>query len=376
MNKVILNNTPLFYLFAELLCASSILSLRQVNARCYTLSEQLRQKKIMTHRVNQALRQRGLDCVRFNQALIASQCKLSGSFILQAINNEPWVAKDLDLYTLYDTPKHPTDITVHGGNCFTPIDDFLWDLTGQDAERYWTGGTYFHDFREPTYINRMFAYRINPETVVQCMQLETDIHSIEQFIQQRYDLRFLKNTFDGHSVTLFDSQSICKRESNYYVNVQQGEACHIHRALKYQQRGYRISNLQVQLLHSSEIRLCQYVLNTGQNLGYAIHIDDISKALTLPAHKQYDFQPRFTVDQIPNFRQQAPDNRRLLRWLPVHYIVDENYMNLEGLFGVIRSQISISEHTEEHQALQDHLNTQFAQYYRFQYAQYYRGRFD
>lgn len=139
-----LNYIPLFQYLATYLCASSIFTLRQVNNPCKQLFEQLRCKKIFTKRIHEALKQMGglNDVESFNHALLQSHSKISGSFLLQAINNEPWFANDIDVYSLRTGQVVDAySVTI---SQFEPIHNYLWDLTDHNPDKWFLIGNRYN----------------------------------------------------------------------------------------------------------------------------------------------------------------------------------------------------------------------------------------
>jgi hypothetical protein len=354
-----LNYIPLFQYLSTYLCASSILTLRQVNVQCKQLCEQLRCKKIFTQRIQEALKRIGV-VDSFNRALLQSHSKISGSFLLQAINNESWFANDIDVYSVRT-------------NHFEPIHNYLWDLTNHNPEKWYTIANRYnlHGWKSKQgFIQEVQAYQINAGTVVQCIDLVLKEIDIDQYIEKMYDLDLLKNTYDGRSVTLHNIQSICTRSSNYKINVADARVVHFHRIKKYLLRGYSICNFRVRSIQTfNAVRLRLYRLKNSniKKLVYAIHIDDIRQALTLSVSQHWgEIQPRFNANLIPDVRKHcAMVNQPFLQYLPYDFVLEEDFMLLEGLFWIIRSQISLIAHRQEYLIYREMLNYRFGQYHRF-----------
>jgi hypothetical protein len=351
INIVILNNTPLFHYLSTFLCASSILSLHDTNHQCHWLCQQLKSNKIFTQRINNALLARGFDPIQFNQALLQSQCKLSGSFILQSINNEPWQANDLDLY--YSLNNLNTTY-------WSSMDNYLWEMCGREDHKYIKGHSYMQEAHDcHSLFHSIHSYRVNPETAVQCIRLESQFQNLDEFITTKYDWDFLKNTFDGQSVTLHRIQSLLHRTSVYHVNSDQGKLCHIQRILKYQRRGYIALNYNVRsfVVHE-DIRLREYSLNNNSEigpLGFGIHRDDIVKALTFTSAYSHlkPLKQRFNMDLIPKYQTN---------------FFDDGFLYLPELFNIIHAQIGRTYNLEEHRAFQALFNARFNSYYNFQFV--------
>lgn len=196
--RVIFVNTPLFDYISLFFCASSILSLHRINKQCFAQCEHLRKNKIFTKRIHAALQARGLDPISFNRVLKQSHAKLSGSFILQAMNNEPWIANDLDLIT---TLSDISWVVMH---------NYFWELVDRDWKRYEN----LYELSAPTHL-----YHINPDTHIQCIFIQTPkFVTIEQFVTDNFDNDYLKNTFDGQSLILYRTQSLITRSSEYHIN--------------------------------------------------------------------------------------------------------------------------------------------------------------
>lgn len=343
--QLIFINTPLFHFLSTYFCASSILSLYHVNKQLHQQCNQLKRNKIFTQRINTALKSRGLDPILFNASLKRTNTIISGSFVLQAINNEAWKANDIDLYTTCGDRSNPDTY-------WCAMDNYLWELIGKDAAKYTTHTPYTEETHDCVNLfETIHSYQSNDDTWIQCIQLVERFKSATEFVSQTFDCDFLKNTFDGETITLHHVQSLQQRASSYHTNRKEGGLCHIERIKKYQQRNFSILNLNINHCRiGGDIRLKEYsLINPVFRLGFLIHNDDVNKAFKTVHHHTTVYYTQYGRETRYHFDIFADDDD------------DDDYLYISDFLIHIQKQTSLN--------LNDICTEQFFKWYQYTFIQ-------
>lgn len=309
-------NDKLFSLrFAQFLPASSIFNIRCVNRKLYDHVQFWKYNKILLKRIHQGLDKimalNQMNLAIFLASLVDSDAVVSGSSIQEWINNDSRLkANDVDIYQYYAPDRH-----------FSPIENYLWKTIDQkelnsdyisyaNISEIKNIRIYQKNKKILDNINRN-KFTVNDEGTypIQIMNIFNSNRdcTIDQWINNSFDMDFLKSTFDGHRLVICDVQSIRDQTSIYKVegtNTNQFQdnsldCRHAKRIFKYLKRGYTFSNLEFKIVLYNEFQLLSLQKKHDSRIGmilWFIKCQDISRALTFELPKLENLQ--FNVQNI------------------------------------------------------------------------------
>jgi len=239
LDSVFGNNTYLARFLADYLGGSSILGLHRTNQKWRGHANKWRRNQILSKRIAAALSP-SIYGDGFLASIRASSAVVTGSFVLAAIEGVKWTPDDVDIWTSRQ---------IRNAVELLPVERYLAAHAAATPRVY----------NSEKYLSGAYEYAIVVEDRVHLVQviqpdslmgpLHASISHLAEcvhHITSTFDLNFLKNTFDGTTVTLHDTTALLTHSSRF--NRMPGKALPDHyvgRVLKYLDRGFVITGFRV-----------------------------------------------------------------------------------------------------------------------------------
>lgn len=198
-----------FSLVCDYLGFHDVFSLELVCKKFAYFCTLLKSRRYFSQRVMSDLHRLNLG-EAFFKSLKNDESIVSGSYIFKVLGKEDWENNDIDVYNIgfVSTPEE------YSKN--SQITKFLLEICQEDDYDE-EGKCLVYETIGNNLFNMIRNYRIESSDIaIQLMTL--NVKSVTTFVKTMYDLNFLKNTFDGERVCIWDKKAVRMRSSPYFFN--------------------------------------------------------------------------------------------------------------------------------------------------------------
>lgn len=299
----LLQNRPLCKYFAEFLPAGSIFALNRTCREWNSVCSTWKKEKLLTNRIKKMLLQKGIDD-NWLQAILESNCVITGSSLLRALQGGNWESKDIDIFSPYQNPKLLAFARDQEELEVTNV--ITYDISRFDVARFELNKSEIEVISPVSYIDEMDLEKFNPT--------------------EEFDFDFLKNSFDGKNLIIRCTDSLIHESSSIKVTERgtkdekyakkpicishcadsfysifhtlyckhSGKTRHIDRYKKYLERGYKIENVTMKSIEFKTYKIDFYYLNNEKWIPVLIRgPDDLENSVSVidileQQHHDYD----------------------------------------------------------------------------------------
>lgn len=197
-------------------------------------------KFLKTERYNISIKQefekRGLNFEEINNLLIKYECIISGSFLIQILNNEIYEESDIDIFCIDDKPIKEYFLNMGGKLLENTINDYL-EYTSSKLN---INNTIINiiSFCNP------FTFEDEDDNEDEDYTMSNSLQSYLTVIKRKFDFTFCMNVYNGNS--LYYNESTLYKTSECYNNTSEiGEylITKLNRCKKYINRGFLIEGI-------------------------------------------------------------------------------------------------------------------------------------
>lgn len=287
----VMEDVSMFQYLTQFCSLQDLLTLKRVNRCCRDGVERLHKSGSTVKLLKTALQSLGLD-ETFLTALHESKAVISGSFLLKILTGGSWTAGDIDVYHQGSAPDFGYLYNrLHTNAVETWLNDrtsglqrqtrsHTTDLTVGLYQGFMTGCKHFalHDFD------------LNGTKV---QNIYTDKSPFEMILT-KFDADFLKNTFDGKTLTIWNVPAFSSGTSEYHTeNPHDKESTNLRRLRKYMDRGFAFTNACRVVTETAGIKIRHYFIRDAL-IGADIEFKILDEVAPCPRryHTFYDWQYR------------------------------------------------------------------------------------
>lgn len=278
LQSVLLDDSHLSWYFACFLPAGSIFGLHRTCRRTRHRCEQWRSKLILSQRIQNRLIDKSCN-LKLIKEFLKQDSVLTGSFVLRSIQGGDWESNDIDIFSKKSYKRAEECVREFNNMCFDVIlnrdyDDVLSILEIDDPDKVHTKK-----------LKIQFIILENPADLYVNLDDEYVLQKLKEYNEptERFDLDFLKNTYDGkrlvvrHCQSLIEQNSIFvesqipKKHSSGGANLNllfsqrfthdTSSMRNIDRIEKYLSRGYSIPNLKVEHISIHGLSIDYFYIN-------------------------------------------------------------------------------------------------------------------